>query len=300
MSNKRYYWLKLSENFFEDDTIEWIEEQENGERYVLFYLKLCLRSLKDEGNLIRYVGEKLIPYDVKSLAKLTNTDQDTVAVSLRVFEEIGLIERTDAGEIYMKQIDEMIGTETDSARRMRKARARKSSLPSHCANKVLESDTSVQKSDTEIEIEIDKELDKEQQQESEETKKSGGSSETIKPYTEEEFKEIAKLYQVCIGQPNGLTADWIDNHLEEYGFEWLKNALLITEEQGKRSKAYVNSILNNWKTSGGMKLGGKKDGGSNGNSEADREELEGEGERLFKRAVEKYDLTPIPDEDIDF
>ena len=61
---------------------------------------------KRAGNLIRYVGEELIPYDVKSLAKLTNTDQDTVAVSLKVFEEIGLIERTGAGEIYMKQINE--------------------------------------------------------------------------------------------------------------------------------------------------------------------------------------------------
>ena len=34
MEDKRYYWLKLNENFFEEDTIEWIEDQENGERYV--------------------------------------------------------------------------------------------------------------------------------------------------------------------------------------------------------------------------------------------------------------------------
>ena len=55
----------------------------------MFYLKLCVKSLKDNGRLIRYVGDKLIPYDVKALAKLTNTDQDTVAVALKVFEEIG-------------------------------------------------------------------------------------------------------------------------------------------------------------------------------------------------------------------
>ena len=34
--NKRYYWLKLQENFFDDDTIDFIESQENGEKYVLF------------------------------------------------------------------------------------------------------------------------------------------------------------------------------------------------------------------------------------------------------------------------
>ncbi|EHU8854951.1 phage replisome organizer N-terminal domain-containing protein, partial [Enterococcus faecalis] len=36
---KRYYWLKLKENFFEEDTIEWLEEQPNGKEYCLIYLK---------------------------------------------------------------------------------------------------------------------------------------------------------------------------------------------------------------------------------------------------------------------
>ncbi|HSH24709.1 MAG TPA: phage replisome organizer N-terminal domain-containing protein, partial [Massilibacterium sp.] len=101
--NKRYYWLKLKEDFFEDDTISWLEEQENGKDYVIFYLKLCLKSLKDEGQLIRYVGERLIPYDVKALAKITNTAPDTVAVAMQAFLDIGLIEHLETGEIYMTQ-----------------------------------------------------------------------------------------------------------------------------------------------------------------------------------------------------
>lgn len=48
MSNKRYYWLKLKEDFFEDETIEFIESQKNGVKYVNFYLKLLLKSLKNE------------------------------------------------------------------------------------------------------------------------------------------------------------------------------------------------------------------------------------------------------------
>lgn len=123
--NKRYYWLKLPEDFYDDDTIQWIEDQENGAAYVNFYLKLLLKSLSDEGRLIRYVGQRLIPYDVKSLARLTNTDTDTVRVALELFVKIGLIERLDTGEIYMSQIDEMIGSETQAATRMRKMRARK-------------------------------------------------------------------------------------------------------------------------------------------------------------------------------
>ena len=44
MSDKKYYWLKLKEDFFEEDTISWIEEQQNGKDYSLFYLKLCLNK----------------------------------------------------------------------------------------------------------------------------------------------------------------------------------------------------------------------------------------------------------------
>lgn len=164
--NKRYYWLKLDEIFFEDDTILWLEEQKNGKDYVIFYLKLMLKSLQDDGSLIRYVGEKLIPYDVPALAKLTNTNEDTVAVAMKAFVDIGLVERFETGEIYMTQINEMIGSETDSARRMRKKRlidGKKQELltsPSQSDNNVQISDT-----ETELDIEIEKELDIETEEE---------------------------------------------------------------------------------------------------------------------------------------
>lgn len=138
MSNKRYYWLKLKNDFFEDDTIKWLEEQENGKDYVIFYLKLALKSLTDNGALIRYVGEKLIPYDVKALAKLTDTPVDTVAVAMKTFEEIGLISVSGIGEIYLNQIDELIGSETDSAVRKRKQRTRE--IENESTQKLIECD----------------------------------------------------------------------------------------------------------------------------------------------------------------
>lgn len=121
---KRFYWLKLQEDFFEDDTIDFIESQENGERYCLFYLKLCLKALKSEGKLIRYVGNMLIPYDEKGLAKLTRTDVDTVRCALALFDKIGLVSRLDTGEIFINQLNEMVGTETEKAKLMRQKRAK--------------------------------------------------------------------------------------------------------------------------------------------------------------------------------
>ena len=162
MSNKKYYWLKLNENFFEDDTVAWIEEQENGKDYIIFYLKLCLKSLTDDGYLIRYVGEKLIPYDVKALSKLTNTDYDTVRVAMNLFLEVGIISQLDSGELYLNQINEMIGSETDAAQRKRKQRAREAKLETVNQEKLEMRDNVTEVSrEGHTEIEIEKELDKE-------------------------------------------------------------------------------------------------------------------------------------------
>lgn len=120
--NKRYYWLKLQENFFDDDTIDFIEGQENGEKYVLFYLKLCLKALKNEGKLIRYVGEMLLPFDDIGISKLTRTDIDVVRSALTLFSNIGLIKKLDTGEIFLTQLNEMVGTETQKAKYMREKR----------------------------------------------------------------------------------------------------------------------------------------------------------------------------------
>lgn len=122
---KRYYWLKLKEDFFDDDTISWIEEQENGKEYCLFYLKLCLKSLKNDGMLFRNVGDMIIPYDVAKISEITRTEPDTVMVALNLFEKIGIVNRMDNGTFFVTQINEMVGSETDYARSKRIERAKK-------------------------------------------------------------------------------------------------------------------------------------------------------------------------------
>lgn len=120
--SKRYYWLKLKEDFFNTDTIAWLEEQETGSAYVLFYLKLCLLALKDNGVLIRHVGKLSIPYDVKKLSDVTRTDVNTAAVALEVFEKIGLTEKSEDGAIRLPELVTMVGSESLAAKRKREQR----------------------------------------------------------------------------------------------------------------------------------------------------------------------------------
>lgn len=172
-NNKKYYWLKLKEDFFEEDAIAWIEEQENGKDYCLFYLKLCLKSLKTNGLLIRNVGSMLVPYDAKTLAKVTNTDIDTVRVAMDIFTKIGLVQILENGEIFISQLQNMVGSETSKAQLMRNKREKekKQKLLNEYSNNVTDtlpnSYNSVEncytEKETEKETDIDIDIDIEQQ-----------------------------------------------------------------------------------------------------------------------------------------
>ncbi|MCI9591676.1 MAG: hypothetical protein HFG42_14225 [Lachnospiraceae bacterium] len=129
--------MKLREDFFDDDAIEWLEEQPKGKEYALFYLKLCLKSLKTNGLLIRTVGTILVPYDTKKLADITKTDYDTAIVAMELLKNIGLVEILETGEICLPRMEEMIGSETDKAVLMRKLRAQKNIIDGNNVTQML-------------------------------------------------------------------------------------------------------------------------------------------------------------------
>ena len=171
---KRFYWLKLKEDFFDEDTMGWLEEQDNGKEYCLFYLKLCLKSLKSDGVLVRKVGDMLIPYDVAKIAEITKTQVDIANGALNLLKQIGYIQVLDSGGLFLTQIENMTGSETDAAERQRKSRANKRapeksvtmSQQSHTAvtlesqNGHTEKENRVRERVKELDIDIEKDIEK--------------------------------------------------------------------------------------------------------------------------------------------
>jgi predicted phage replisome organizer len=117
--SKKYYWLKLKDDFFDDPKIKIIEEMENGKDYVIFLLKLKLKSVSLDGYL-RITDN--IPYDEKSLSIITNTNIDIVRQAIKIFNEFGFVEFMDDGTLYMKCIENLIGSKTAVADRVAKHR----------------------------------------------------------------------------------------------------------------------------------------------------------------------------------
>lgn len=120
----KFYWLQLREEFFESDEIDWLEEQPNGPAQVLFYLKLCLKSLKTNGLLVRRVGQMLIPYDAEKLADFTRSDVNTVQCAIVNLKMCGLVEVLEDGTLFMSHLTNLIGSQSVGAMKRQQQRAR--------------------------------------------------------------------------------------------------------------------------------------------------------------------------------
>ncbi|WP_245183552.1 phage replisome organizer N-terminal domain-containing protein [Lentibacillus salicampi] len=226
--NKRFYWLQLKEDFFEEDAIDWLEEQPNGKEYSLFYLKLCLKSLRSNGILIRNVGQMLIPYDHKKLAELTKTNSDTVVVAMKLLTKIGLVEILENGEIYLKQVEEMIGMQSVGAFKKQQQRITKSKQKSS-ANFLDGQGVDKCPPDTEEELEKNKDTDKEQHQ-------------------------TSVIIQFWDGNGFGLNniqgknqlLSWLDDSSFKQPEKIIRKAMEIACANNKRQLNYVEGILRNW------------------------------------------------------
>ena len=122
MSDGKYYWLKLKRDFFKRHDIHILNGMEYGREVVLFYIKLMLESIDHEGEL-RF-SERL-PYSNSMLANLTDTPESIVDTSMEVLQDFKLIEIDENGTIILPKVMEMIGFETDWAKKKREYRTSK-------------------------------------------------------------------------------------------------------------------------------------------------------------------------------
>lgn len=119
--NKKYYYLRLVDNFYDRDEMIMLESMPDGYMYSNILLKLYLRSLKNEGKLL---FNDRIPYNSTMLANITRFPVGVIEKALKIFLELGLIEILDNGAIYMLDIQDFIGKSTTEADRKRNYRKR--------------------------------------------------------------------------------------------------------------------------------------------------------------------------------
>ncbi|MDO4710867.1 MAG: phage replisome organizer N-terminal domain-containing protein, partial [Peptostreptococcaceae bacterium] len=154
--NRRYYWLKLKEDFFIDKRIKRLRRISGGDTYTIIYLKLLLLSLKDSGKLY-YDG---VETDfIKELALTIDETEDDVMVTVNYLVAQNLMEVImENDEYFLTELPSLIGSETASTRCSRKSREQKAL---QCNNGATPCNLLQQNCNGEIEKEIDIEIEKE-------------------------------------------------------------------------------------------------------------------------------------------
>lgn len=126
--SKRFYWMKLKENFMTSDTVDFLMSQPNGAEYVVLYQMLCLQTLNTDGVLGRTIGEVMIPYDAAKIQRdCKYFSIDTVTLALEYYKKLGLVFEQDNGFLKIANYENIIGSESDVAERVRRHRALKES-----------------------------------------------------------------------------------------------------------------------------------------------------------------------------
>lgn len=124
--NKKYFYMKVKDNFYDSNEIIALESLPDGVLYSNILMKMYLKSLKQEGKLM--INE-FIPMDSNTLAQIVRQPQAVVEKAIDIFKQLKLIDILDDGAIYMLNIQNYIGkstTEADRIRNYRKKLSKKS------------------------------------------------------------------------------------------------------------------------------------------------------------------------------
>lgn len=172
--NKRYYWLKLKNDFFKDKRIKKLRKIAGGDTYTIIYLKMQLLSLQDEG-ILYYDGVE--DTFEEEIALQIDEDVEDVKITIGFLLRHGLLTQDDRNEYQLPETIDSIGSESDSAERVRRYRKNQ---------KMLQCNGDVTKCNIEIDIDKDIDIDK---KEINKEKRIYGEFKNVK-LTDDEYKKL--------------------------------------------------------------------------------------------------------------
>lgn len=267
--NRKYFYLKLKDNFFDREEIKVIKGMQKGDTYVCIMLELYLKSLKRGGELM---FRDRIPYALNTLSSVLGRNEDEVKFAIELFESYGLIERLETGSIFMSDIQNFIGessTEGDRKRAFRKQ--------IECSKNLIGHLSDIRPPELELELELETELELDFFACEEKNKKNISAFDfysqcwneffgttpianatfkrecefKLKGLTRKQVKSTLEKYSSALSNPDS----WIELRVDafefltkkEYGFIWFLNVepdrlLKKTKPQKEKKKSTLESL----------------------------------------------------------
>ena len=112
MANKRYYWLKLYDDFFSSLRIKKLRKLAGGDTYLAIYLKMQLLAMKSDG-ILKWSG--LEDDFTSELALELDEEPENIKVTLAYLLSCGLAETDDSINYFFPFAVNSSGTCTPSS-----------------------------------------------------------------------------------------------------------------------------------------------------------------------------------------
>lgn len=152
---KKYYWLRLQDDFFQQPKIKKLRRVAGGDTYTVIYLKMQLLSLKNEGKLYFDGTEENFADEI---ALTIDEDSENVRFTVMYLLQQGLMEEVSEQEYALIETMKNIGSETSGAERVRRLREKQKTLRSN--DGALHCNTDVTKCNTEKRREEERRVEK--------------------------------------------------------------------------------------------------------------------------------------------
>ena len=136
--SKRYYWLRLYDDFFGSKRIKKLRKMAGGDTYTIIYLKMQLVAMKTDG-VLSWTG--LEDNFAEELALDLDEEPDDVRVTLSYLLHCGLAETSDDINFFFPYAVANTGSENASAQRVREHRKKQKAL--QCNTDALQCNTNV-------------------------------------------------------------------------------------------------------------------------------------------------------------
>lgn len=237
MADKRYYWLKMREDFFSSTRIKKLRKIAGGDTYTIIYLKMQLLSIKT-GGVLKYAGYE--SSFAEELALDLDEEPENVAVTLQYLLTYGLAETSDNIEYLLPFAAENIGTESESTKRVRTFREKQRAL--QCNADVTDCNADETKCNTDIEIR-DKSKSKDINKEQEEKENNKEKDDVV----DEGLSRVIRLYERIISNfPTSRATELLKGYTEELGADVVCHAIEIAADNNVRKWAYIEKILQDY------------------------------------------------------
>ena len=236
MSGKRYYWLKLKDDFFTSKRIKKLRKLAGGDTYTIIYLKMQLLAMKKEG-ILEYTGlEKTFE---EELALDLDEEPDDIRVTLNYLLSCGLAECSDDANYYFPYAVENVGTEGSSAKRVRELRERRA----------LQCNTDVTR--VKQNCNGEKEIEKREREKSKSKREEAeGGAPALPAQSDPGLARVMRAFLDTIPEASPHSLEKLKAYYEELGAELCERAIYIARDERKARWSYIEAIMKRYAQDG--------------------------------------------------